>query len=219
MYCWIKVTASKVTWSYCLILNISGYIELLHFFLVTSSLHLAVLDFILLLLVQSINYANCALSELSKLSFTVSSIVESLSAYLTIETSSRLLSVSRSSKNKLKRWGLLTLPCINPLLIIIQSHTVPLYTSLCFLSDRKRIYQLTICGLSVFTKSVNSTFRAFWLAPVTRNNLGYSLFYYRSQDGVSLWGIFGRRNLSDRWSSLANKYRESDYTWLVSVYW
>ena len=28
----------------------------------------------------------------------------------------------------------------------------------------------------VFTKSVDSTFRAFWLAPVTRNILGYSLF-------------------------------------------
>ena len=28
----------------------------------------------------------------------------------------------------------------------------------------------------VFTKSVDSNFRVFWLAPVTRNILGYSLF-------------------------------------------
>ena len=69
-----KVTPGKVTRSYCLILNISGYIELLHFFLITSSLHLAVLHFILLLLVRTINYANFALSELSRLSFTVTSI-------------------------------------------------------------------------------------------------------------------------------------------------
>ena len=56
----------KVTRSYCLILNISGYIELSYFFVITSPLHLAVLHFILLVLVQTINCANCALSELSK---------------------------------------------------------------------------------------------------------------------------------------------------------
>ena len=39
------------------------------------------------------------------------------------------------------------------------------------------------------TQSVNSTFRAFWLAPVTRNILGYSLICDRSQDGVSLRDI------------------------------
>ena len=57
------------------------------------------------------------------------------------------------------------------------------------------------CSL-VFTKSVNSTFRAFWLAPATRKILGYSLFCDRSQDGVSLRGIIGSRNLTDKWSSL-----------------
>ena len=62
----------------------------------------------------------------------------------------------------------------------------------------------------VFTKSINSTFRAFWLAPVTRNILAYSLFSDRSQDGDSLRDIFGTRNLSDKWSSRANKYQESD---------
>ena len=62
----------------------------------------------------------------------------------------------------------------------------------------------------VFTKSVKSTFRAFWFAPVTRNILGYSLFSARSQDGVLLGHIFGARNLSDKWSSRANKYQESD---------
>ena len=33
----------------------------------------------------------------------------------------------------------------------------------------------------VFTKSVDSNFRAFWLAPVTRNILGYSLFCERKE--------------------------------------
>ena len=63
----------------------------------------------------------------------------------------------------------------------------------------------------VFTKLVNSTFRTFWLAPVTRNILGYSLFCDRSQDGVSLRDIFGTRNLSDKWSSRTNKYQLTNY--------
>ena len=35
-----------------------------------------------------------------------------------------------------------------------------------------------ILGIIVFTKSVTSNFRAFWLAPVTRNILGYSLYCF-----------------------------------------
>ena len=65
----------------------------------------------------------------------------------------------------------------------------------------------TIC--LIFTTSATSTFRAFWLAPVTGNILGYWVCD-RSQDGVSLRGIFRRRNLSDKWSSRTNKYQESD---------
>ena len=72
---------------------------------------------------------------------------------------------------------------------------------------------------SVFTKSVNSNFRAFWLTPVTRNIYGYSLFCDRSQDGVSFRGIVGTRNVSDRWSIRTNKNQESDELWLVGVYW
>ena len=58
---------------------------------------------------------------------------------------------------------------------------------------------------------VNSNFRAFWLAAVTRNSLGYLLFCDRSQDGVSLRDIFERRN----WATnevivIRNKYHESD---------
>ena len=33
------------------------------------------------------------------------------------------------------------------------------------------------CPLLVFTKSVDSDLRVFWLAPLTRNILGYSLFW------------------------------------------
>ena len=59
------------------------------------------------------------------------------------------------------------------------------------------------CFSLVFTKSVSSTFRTFWLAPITRNILGYSLFCIQSQDGFSLRDMFG--NLSNNWSSHTNK--------------
>ena len=60
----------------------------------------------------------------------------------------------------------------------------------------------------------------FWLAPVTQNIVGYSLFCDRSQDGSLFQDIFERRrHLSDKWSSRANKYQESDELWLVGVYW
>ena len=62
-------------------------------------------------------------------------------------------------------------------------------------------------------------FSRVWLAPVTRNILGYSLFCDRSQDSISFRDIFGRRNLSDKRSSRTNKYQESDELWLVGVSW
>ena len=81
------------------------------------------------------------------------------------------------------------------------------------------IHCLLIDYLSlVLTKSVDSNFFIFWLAPVTDNILGYSLFCDRSQDGVSLQDIFGSQNLSDKWSSPTNQYKEGDKLWLVSVY-
>ena len=66
---------------------------------------------------------------------------------------------------------------------------------------------------------MNNNFRTFWLAPVARNILGYSLFYDRRQDDVSLQDIFERRNFGDNWSSRTNKYQDSDELWLVGVYW
>ena len=70
---------------------------------------------------------------------------------------------------------------------------------------------LTYC-LLVFTKSVNSSFRAFLLVPViTRNILDYSLFCDRSEDGVSFRDIFGRRNLSDKWSSRTKKISKKSW--------
>ena len=71
----------------------------------------------------------------------------------------------------------------------------------------------------VFTKSVNSNFCAFWLAPVTCNIFGYSPLCDWSQNGVLFWGIFERRNLSNKWSNHTNKYQESDELWFVVVYW
>ena len=44
----------------------------------------------------------------------------------------------------------------------------------------------------VFTRSVDSNFRAFWLAPVTRNIRGYSLFWDRIQNGFSFCDSFKR---------------------------
>ena len=40
---------------------------------------------------------------------------------------------------------------------------------------------------SIFTKSVDSNFRAFWLAPVTRNILGYSLFCQQKEKSSKPW--------------------------------
>ena len=58
--------------------------------------------------------------------------------------------------------------------------------------------ELGIYVLLVFTKLGNSIFCVFWLAPVTQNILGYSLFCDRSQDGVSFQDFFRRRELSDK---------------------
>ena len=58
-------------------------------------------------------------------------------------------------------------------------------------------------------KSVNDTFHLFWLTPVNQNILGFSLCCDRSPDGVSLWDNFGRRNLSDKWSSRTKNTRKA----------
>ena len=47
----------------------------------------------------------------------------------------------------------------------------------------------------VFTKSANSNFRVFWLAPEIRNILGYSLFFQKFSQ---------RQNLSDKWNIRTN---------------
>ena len=49
-----------------------------------------------------------------------------------------------------------------------------------------------INNVIVFTKSVNSNFRTLWLAPATRNILGYSLLCDWSQDDVSFEDIIYR---------------------------
>ena len=46
----------------------------------------------------------------------------------------------------------------------------------------------------LFTKSVNSNFCAFWLAPITRNILGYSLFCDWSQNGILLLDMTVRKD-------------------------
>jgi len=43
-----------------------------------------------------------------------------------------------------------------------------------------------ILKIGIYQMSVNSNFRGFWLAHVTRNILGNSLFWDQSQDGVSM---------------------------------
>ena len=80
-------------------------------------------------------------------------------------------------------------------------------------------YAYTRYLLLVFTKSVDSNFCAFWLAPVTRNILGYSLFWDGIQNGFSFRGSFEGLNFSGKWNSCTNKYQETDKIWLVGVYW
>ena len=62
---------------------------------------------------------------------------------------------------------------------------------------------------------MDNNFCTFRLAPVTGNILGYSLFWDRIQNGF----LFGRWNLSSKWSSCTIKYQERDKIWLVGVYW
>ena len=66
---------------------------------------------------------------------------------------------------------------------------------------------------------MDSNFHAFWLAPVTRNILGYSLFWDRIPNGFSFRNGFERWNFSSNWSSWTNKYQERDKIWLVGLYW
>ena len=46
----------------------------------------------------------------------------------------------------------------------------------------------------VFTKSVDSNFRAFWLVPVTKISLDIHCFANREKNGASFRESFGRRN-------------------------
>ena len=52
-----------------------------------------------------------------------------------------------------------------------------------------------VYAILVFTKSVDSNFRAFWLAPVTRNILGYSLFCERREK----WRVVSRKFQKKLW--------------------
>ena len=67
-------------------------------------------------------------------------------------------------------------------------------------------------------KTLYSNFCMFWLATITRNIPGHSLFSDWSQDGVSFREILRRRNLSNKLSSRKGKYHESDQLQLVGVY-
>ena len=62
---------------------------------------------------------------------------------------------------------------------------------------------------------MDNKFCTFRLAPVTGNILGYLLFWDRIQNGF----LFGRWNLSGKWSSCTIKYQERDKIWVVGVYW
>ena len=56
--------------------------------------------------------------------------------------------------------------------------------------------------------SLSSNFRAFWLAPVIRNILGYNFTVLWPEPRWHLvQDIFRKQNLSDKWSSCKNKYQ------------
>ena len=60
----------------------------------------------------------------------------------------------------------------------------------------------TVYSLLVFTKSVDSNFRAIWLAPVTRNVLGYSLFCERREKWPVVSRKFQKKKLKKRFLSI-----------------
>ena len=75
-------------------------------------------------------------------------------------------------------------------------------------------YAYTRYLLLVFTKSVDSNFCAFWLAPVTPVTVSG-----RIQNGFSFGDSFEGWNFSGKLNSCTNKYQETDKIWLVGVYW
>jgi len=73
--------------------------------------------------------------------------------------------------------------------------------------------------LLVFTKSVDSNFRAFWLAPVTWNILGYSLFCERREKWrVVLWK-FQKKKLKNLGGQLYNINIYFDFKACKSFHW
>ena len=80
-------------------------------------------------------------------------------------------------------------------------------------------YAYTRYLLLVFSKLVDINFRAFWLVPVTRTIVGYSLFWDGIQNGFSFRDSFEGWNFSGKWNSCTNKYQETDKIGLVGVYW
>ena len=66
-------------------------------------------------------------------------------------------------------------------------------------------------SLLVFTKSVDSNFRAFWLAPVTWNILGYSLFCERREK----WSVVSRKFQKKKLWPLMNRHFFIHLIWLI----
>ena len=76
-----------------------------------------------------------------------------------------------------------------------------------------------IKGFSIY-QTVNSNFRAFWLAPVTRNFLGLIYCFATRAKMASRFQTFSEEEIwAINEAVVHNKYQESDELWLAGVYW
>ena len=83
-------------------------------------------------------------------------------------------------------------------IISVKFQSFPILAILNYTSQKLNLVYYTNYWNLVFTKSVDSNFRAFWLAPVTRNILGYSLFCERREKWRVVLRKFQKKKLKKR---------------------
>ena len=135
-----NVTPSRVKLSLWSMPHSGGKSGVTPFLAIQSSLHLLVLQLISLTSVRSKN-AFSAFCDSSTLFLRTVTRIEVSSAYLVRSLSWQYRATSRSFKNSLNKY-----PWVVPRLTSFQLQTVLWQTILCFLSDKKLTYQLTMYG-------------------------------------------------------------------------
>ena len=133
------MSPNRVRLSLCSMPHRRGKLGVTPFLAIQSSLHWLVLQLMPLTYVHS-KHALQAFCDSSTLFLCTVSRTEVSSAYLVRSLSWQHWVTSRSSKNRLNKYGPLTLPWVVPQLTSFQSQTVLWQTTLCFLSDKKLTY-------------------------------------------------------------------------------